>query len=117
MRERLFTAVELEYVRGEVYANVWQSDRVARVSPETIIDIRPMATGERVPPNRDHDCLVVGATDMHQRHAELKAKGIKVVGATVRTVAVRGRASNTDTSPSGRSGAMACAASARVWPT
>jgi len=26
---------ELEYVRGEIYANVWQSDRVARVSPET----------------------------------------------------------------------------------
>jgi len=26
---------ELEYVRGEVYANVWQSDRVARISPET----------------------------------------------------------------------------------
>lgn len=25
---------ELEYVRGEVYANVWQSDRVARISPE-----------------------------------------------------------------------------------
>jgi len=26
---------ELEYVGGEVYANVWQSDRVARISPET----------------------------------------------------------------------------------
>ena len=26
---------ELEYVRGEVYANVWHSDRIARISPET----------------------------------------------------------------------------------
>jgi len=51
----------------------------ARVSPETIIDIRPMATGERVTPNRDHYCLVVGATDMHQLHAELKAKGVHYV--------------------------------------
>jgi glutamine cyclotransferase len=24
---------ELEYVRGEIYANVWQSDRIARISP------------------------------------------------------------------------------------
>ena len=26
---------ELEYVRGEIYANVWQSDRIARISPVT----------------------------------------------------------------------------------
>jgi glutamine cyclotransferase len=26
---------ELEYVEGEVYANVWQSDRIARISPTT----------------------------------------------------------------------------------
>jgi len=26
---------ELEYVRGEIYANVWQSDRIARISPLT----------------------------------------------------------------------------------
>ena len=26
---------ELEYVRGEVYANVWKSDRVARINPNT----------------------------------------------------------------------------------
>jgi glutamine cyclotransferase len=24
---------ELEYVRGEIYANVWQTDRIARISP------------------------------------------------------------------------------------
>ena len=26
---------ELEYVRGEIYANIWQSDRIARISPRT----------------------------------------------------------------------------------
>jgi glutaminyl-peptide cyclotransferase len=26
---------ELEYVRGEVYANVWHSDRIARIAPST----------------------------------------------------------------------------------
>ena len=26
---------ELEYVRGEIYANVWQTDRIARIDPQT----------------------------------------------------------------------------------
>lgn len=26
---------ELEYIRGEIYANIWQTDRVARISPRT----------------------------------------------------------------------------------
>lgn len=26
---------ELEYVAGEIYANIWQTDRIARVNPET----------------------------------------------------------------------------------
>ena len=26
---------ELEYVRGEILANVWQTDRIARIDPET----------------------------------------------------------------------------------
>jgi len=26
---------ELEYVRGEIYANIWQTDRIARISPLT----------------------------------------------------------------------------------
>jgi glutaminyl-peptide cyclotransferase len=26
---------ELEYIGGEIYANVWQTDRIARISPET----------------------------------------------------------------------------------
>jgi catechol 2,3-dioxygenase-like lactoylglutathione lyase family enzyme len=50
----------------------------ARVSPETIIDLRPIAAGECVTPNIDHYCLVLGPTDMHQLHAELKVKGVHV---------------------------------------
>jgi glutaminyl-peptide cyclotransferase len=26
---------ELEYIRGEIYANIWQTDRIARISPKT----------------------------------------------------------------------------------
>jgi len=26
---------ELEYIRGEIFANVWQTDRIARISPKT----------------------------------------------------------------------------------
>ena len=26
---------ELEYIKGEIYANVWQTDRIARITPET----------------------------------------------------------------------------------
>ena len=70
--------LRLEILRREEVRAGTVSVPSARVSPETIIDIRPMATGARVPPHMDHDGLVVGATDMHQRHAELKAKGVKV---------------------------------------
>jgi catechol 2,3-dioxygenase-like lactoylglutathione lyase family enzyme len=50
----------------------------ARISSETIIDIRPTAAGERVTPNMDHYCLVLGPTDMRQLHAELQGQGIRV---------------------------------------
>jgi glyoxylase I family protein len=70
--------LRLEILRREEFRAGTVSVPSARVSPETIIDIRPMATGARVPPNMDHYCLVVGATDMHQLDAELKAKAIKV---------------------------------------
>jgi glutamine cyclotransferase len=45
---------ELEYVRGEVYANVWHTDRIARISPQSgrvsgWIDLRGlMSTGYRL---------------------------------------------------------------------
>jgi glutaminyl-peptide cyclotransferase len=47
---------ELEFVRGEIYANVWHTDRIARISPRTgqvtgWIDLRGlMSTGYRLDP-------------------------------------------------------------------
>jgi glutamine cyclotransferase len=42
---------ELEYIQGEIYANVWQTDLVARIAPETgrvigWIDLRGLLTAE-----------------------------------------------------------------------
>jgi glutamine cyclotransferase len=31
----VFNINELEYIRGEIYANVWQTDRIIRISPRT----------------------------------------------------------------------------------
>lgn len=45
---------ELEYIQGEIYANVWHSDRIARISPRdghviAWIDLSgPLPEGERV---------------------------------------------------------------------
>ena len=52
----------------------------ARISAETIIDIRPDTSGDKPTPNLDHYCLVLGPTDMTTLHAELTAKGIRVEG-------------------------------------
>ena len=47
---------ELEYVNGEVYANVWKTDRVARIDPATgrvtgWIDLAGLLDpGDRTPP-------------------------------------------------------------------
>jgi glutamine cyclotransferase len=42
---------ELEYVQGEIYANVWQTDLIARIAPETgrvvgWVDLRGLLTAE-----------------------------------------------------------------------
>ncbi len=50
----------------------------ARVSAETIIDIRPDPSGDNVTPNVDHYCLVLGPTDMKKLHADLKSQGVKL---------------------------------------
>jgi glutamine cyclotransferase len=46
---------ELEYVRGDIYANVWHTDRIARISPETgrvirWIDLRGLMGGFKLDP-------------------------------------------------------------------
>jgi glutaminyl-peptide cyclotransferase len=51
---------ELEYVRGEIYANVWQTNRIARIDPATgqvkgwidlsgLVEIHPRPVGRRRP--------------------------------------------------------------------
>ena len=52
---------ELEYVRGEVYANIWQTDRIARISPKSgqvlgWIDLR----GVLPPAERSRDAVLNG---------------------------------------------------------
>ena len=42
---------ELEYIKGEIYANVWQTDRIARIAPETgqvigWVDLEGLLTAE-----------------------------------------------------------------------
>jgi glutamine cyclotransferase len=49
---------ELEYVRGEILANVWQTDRIARISPETghvigWIDLTGLLDQAERPPSAD----------------------------------------------------------------
>ena len=80
----------LELLRLEAFRAGTVGFVSARVSSETIIDIRPVAAGEgpdgpaptqsrqRVTPNVDHYCLVLGPTDMQQLHADLQAQGIQV---------------------------------------
>ena len=35
-RDRLITRInEMEYVGGEIYANIWQTDRIVRIAPQT----------------------------------------------------------------------------------
>jgi len=69
----------LELLRLEEFRQGKVGAVSARLSPQTIIDIRPDPAGEKATPNMDHYCLVLGPTDMYQLHAELKAKGVQIV--------------------------------------
>lgn len=60
--QRLSRLNELEWVKGEVFANIWFSDRIARIDPQTgrvkgWIDLTPVA---RRVPNRGHDDVANG---------------------------------------------------------
>ena len=57
---------DLQYVRGEIFANIWKTDRIARISPQTgqviaWVDLKGLLSPkERCTPNdwrRDHDVL------------------------------------------------------------
>jgi glutamine cyclotransferase len=49
---------ELEYVKGEIFANVWQTDRIARISPKTgqvtgWIDLKGLLTARELAQSAD----------------------------------------------------------------
>ena len=52
---------ELEYVQGEIYANVWQTDRIAVIAPETGRVIKWVdLTGLLSPEERSHSDVLNG---------------------------------------------------------
>jgi glutamine cyclotransferase len=54
-RQPVLNLNELEYVRGEIYANVWQTDRIARISPQTgkVLGWIDLSGLMETPPNTD----------------------------------------------------------------
>jgi len=57
-RDRIDKLNELEYIHGEIWANVWYSDRIARIAPKTgevtgWVDLSPLYPA-RERPSREH---------------------------------------------------------------
>lgn len=53
---------ELEYIKGEIYANIWQTDRIARIDPKTgkvnsWIDLSGILKPEDIPSDAQPDVL------------------------------------------------------------
>lgn len=53
---------ELEYIKGEIYANIWQTDRIARIDPKTgkvnsWIDLSGLLKPEDIPADAQPDVL------------------------------------------------------------
>lgn len=57
-RRRISNLNELEFVKGEIYANIWHSDRIARIAPDDgrILGWIDLSTlwPQRVRPGREH---------------------------------------------------------------
>jgi glutaminyl-peptide cyclotransferase len=67
---------ELEYVEGEIYANVWHSDRIARISPKTgkvlgWIDMKGLLKPDEV----DHDQAVLNGIAYDAKNKKLYVTG------------------------------------------
>jgi glutamine cyclotransferase len=67
---------ELEYVEGEIYANVWHSDRIARISPKTgkvlgWIDLAGLIKPSEV----DHEEAVLNGIAYDARNKKLYVTG------------------------------------------
>jgi glutamine cyclotransferase len=76
-RRRVSELNELEYVEGEIYANVWMSDRIARISPTTgrvlgWLDLSRLYPQSQRP---HHDAVLNGiAYDQQQRRLLVTGK-------------------------------------------
>ena len=67
---------ELEYIQGEIYANVWHSDRIARISPRDGHVIGWIDLTGLLPPNqRLDDESVLNGIAYDQQHDRLFATG------------------------------------------
>ena len=72
-RRRVTELNELEYVEGEIYANVWYDDRIVRISPETgrvlgWIDLSKLYPASQ---RADRDCVLNGIAYDRQRRCLL----------------------------------------------
>ncbi|MGQ4809064.1 hypothetical protein NKDENANG_02460 [Candidatus Entotheonellaceae bacterium PAL068K] len=67
---------ELEYVRGEIYANIWQTDRIARIDPQSgrIVGWINL-TGLLAPEDRLHPVDVLNGIAYDARHDRLFVTG------------------------------------------
>jgi glutaminyl-peptide cyclotransferase len=67
---------ELEYVRGEIYANIWHSDQIARISPATGKVIGWIDLGGLLPANeRSSDEAVLNGIAYDSEHGRLFVTG------------------------------------------
>ncbi len=67
---------ELEYIRGEIYANIWETNRIARISPATgkvigWIDL----SGLRPPSTQQNDNAVLNGIAYDNQHDRLYVTG------------------------------------------
>ncbi len=46
---------ELEFIQGEIYANIWHADRIARIDPQTGVVVGWIDLTGLMPPNELHD--------------------------------------------------------------
>ncbi len=67
---------ELEYIHGEIYANIWETNRIARISPATgkVIDWIDLS-GLRPPSTQQNDNAVLNGIAYDSRHDRLYVTG------------------------------------------
>jgi len=74
---------ELEYINGEIWANIWQTDRIARISPFTgnvvgWIDLKGLLTpAERANRRRPQRHCLRSSDQSHFRHGKALAQNLR----------------------------------------